>query len=211
MTLGPNPNQRYPIEGLTTVQFIKNGLTRPNIEVGEYTYYDGRPGEAFEDRVLYHYEIFGDHLRIGKFCAIGPGTTFIMNGANHRMSGFSTYPFNLFGHGWERVTPSLDDLPFKGDTIIGNDVWVGMDATILPGITIGDGAIIATKAVVTRDVPPYTIVGGNPARRIAQRFSDDVIVALLEIKWWDCDSTTIATYLEAITGADIDALRNMRR
>jgi virginiamycin A acetyltransferase len=119
---GPNPTDKYPIKGNNILQFIKNTIIRPNIIAGEYSYYDAKNGESFEDQVLYHYEFFGDRLVIGKFCAIAPGVTFIMNGANHRMDGFSTYPFNIFGQGWEKYTPTLDQLPFKGDTIIGNDV-----------------------------------------------------------------------------------------
>ena len=149
--------------------------------------YDSRNGESFEEQVLYHYEIFGDKLMVGKFCSIAPGVTFIMNGANHKMDGFSTYPFNIFGHGWEKFTPAIEELPFKGDTMIGNDVWIGMDATIMPGVTIGDGAIIAAKSVVVKDVQPYTIVGGNPAKEMKKRFSDDIIAELLDTKWWDWD------------------------
>lgn len=110
---GPNPTDKYPIKGNNVVQFIKNTTTRPNIIVGDYSYYDARNGESFEDQVLYHYEFFGDRLVIGEFCAIAPGVTFIMNGANHRMDGFSTYPFNIFGEGWEKHTPTLNQLPFK--------------------------------------------------------------------------------------------------
>jgi virginiamycin A acetyltransferase len=188
------------------VQFIRNVITKPNIIAGEYSYYDSANGESFEDRVLYHYEILGDRLIIGKFCSIGPGVTFIMNGANHRMDG-STYPFNIFGNGWEAYTPALDQLPFKGDTIVGNDVWIGMEATIMPGVTIGDGAIVAAKSVVTKDVEPYMVVGGNPARKIKQRFSDHIIEELLRIRWWDWDIETIHRHIGAIVNGDVEALR----
>jgi virginiamycin A acetyltransferase len=130
-----------------------------------------------------------------------------MNGANHKMSGFSTYPFNIFGNGWERVTPSMDELPFKGDTVVGNDVWLGYEAMVMPGVRIGDGAIVAARSVVTADVEPYTIVGGNPAKAIKRRFDDDVIAALLEIRWWDWDAAKVTRNLEAIVGADLEALR----
>ncbi|KEK22808.1 Vat family streptogramin A O-acetyltransferase [Bacillus gaemokensis] len=207
--MNPNPDVKYPIEGNKSVHFIKNTITRPNIIVGDYSYYDSKNGETFENQVLYHYEIIGDYLIMGKFCCVAPGVTFIMNGANHRMDGFSAYPFNIFGHGWEKFTPALSDLPYKGDTVIGNDVWIGMEVTIMPGVTLGDGAIIAAKSVITKDVPPYTIVGGNPAMEIKKRFSDNVISELLEIKWWDLDIKTISTNIGAIVNGDIEALRKI--
>ncbi|MDQ0225674.1 Vat family streptogramin A O-acetyltransferase [Metabacillus niabensis] len=207
---GPNHNEKYPIKGNDAVQFIKNTITRPNIIVGDYTYYDARNGESFEDQVLYHYEFFGDQLVIGKFCAIAPGVTFVMNGANHRMDGFSTYPFNIFGHGWENYTPTLEQLPFKGDTIIGNDVWIGMDTVIMPGIKIGDGAIIAAKSVITNDVEPYTIVGGNPGRKIKKRFPEEIVTELLEIKWWDFDIEIISAHIDVIVNGDIKNLRHLK-
>src|SRR6476660_7366098 len=127
------------------------------------------------------FPFIGDKLVIGRFCAIARGVTFIMNGANHRMSGISTYPFQIFGNGWERVMPQPGDLPFKGDTVIGNDVWIGYESVVMPGVRIGHGAIVASKAVVVSEVPPYAVVGGNPARILKTRFSDETIQALLEI------------------------------
>lgn len=209
-SMNPNPNVKYPIEGNKSVHFIKNTITKPNIIVGNYSYYDSKHGETFENQVLYHYEVIGNRFIMGKFCCVAPGVTFIMNGANYRMDGFTAYPFNIFGHGWEKYTPSLSDLPLKGDTIIGNDVWIGMDATIMPGITIGDGAIIAANSVITKDVPPYTIVGGNPAIEIKKRFPDDVINELLEIKWWDFDIKTISASIDIIVSGDIGALRKVK-
>ncbi|SDY23472.1 virginiamycin A acetyltransferase [Evansella caseinilytica] len=207
---GPNPRDAFPIEGNRSVQFINNTLTKPNIKVGDYSYYDAEGGETFEDQVLYHYEALGDQLIIGKFCSIGPNTTFIMNGANHRMDG-STYPFNLFGQGWERHTPTLDQLPLKGSTVVGNDVWIGKDVTIMPGVTIGDGAIIAAKSVIAKDVGPYTIVAGNPGRAIRKRFSEETIEALLRIKWWDLDIRVITEHLDAILSTQLDVLNRLRR
>ncbi|KAF0818192.1 putative Streptogramin O-acetyltransferase [Bacillus sp. ZZV12-4809] len=207
---GPNLDDIYPIKGNQKVQFIKNTITKPNIRAGEYSYYDTRNGETFEDQVLYHYEFFGDQLIIGKFCAIAPGVTFIMNGANHRMDGFSTYPFNIFKNGWEKYTPTLDQLPFKGDTIIGNDVWIGMDTVIMPGIKIGDGAIIAAKSVITQDVEPYTIVGGNPAKKIRKRFSEEMIAELMELKWWDLDIEIISAHIDVIVNGDLEKLRSLK-
>ncbi|MGG3569451.1 Vat family streptogramin A O-acetyltransferase [Priestia megaterium] len=207
---GPNPTDKYPVKGNNVVQFIKNTTTRPNIIVGDYSYYDARNGESFEDQVLYHYDFFGDRLVIGKFCAIAPGVTFIMNGANHRMDGISTYPFNIFGEGWEKHTPMLNQLPFKGDTIIGNDVWVGMDTVIMPGINIGDGAIVAAKSVITKDVEPYTIVGGNPAQKIKERFPEQIINKLLEIQWWDLNIEIISDHIDVIVNGEIEKLEKLK-
>jgi virginiamycin A acetyltransferase len=144
----------------------------------------------------------------GKFCALARGVKFIMNGANHKLDGFSTYPFQIFGNGWEKVMPQLGELPYKGDTVIGNDVWMGYEATIMPGVQVGDGAIIAAKSVVVSRVPPYTVVGGNPARHIRQRFDDEVVQSLLAIVWWDWSIEKITRNLEKIVAADIEALRH---
>ncbi|PLZ26111.1 chloramphenicol acetyltransferase [Fischerella thermalis WC558] len=205
----PDANNPHPMEGFPQVCFIKNTVTNPNIIIGDYTYYDDlEDSENFERNVLYHYPFIGDKLVIGKFCALATGVKFIMNGANHQMSGFPTYPFNIFGSGWERVTPKPEELPFKGDTVIGNDVWIGYEAVIMPGVKIGDGAIVAAKSVVVKDVPPYAVVGGNPASLLRQRFPDEIINALLEIAWWNWDIEKITRNLEKIVGADIEALKN---
>lgn len=165
---GPDPNSIYPNENIRQVVYIKNVISRPNILVGDYTYYDDIDGaEKFEEHVTHHYDFLGDRLIIGKFCAIARGIEFIMNGANHRMNSVTTYPFNIMGGGWEKFAPKLDDLPLKGDTVVGNDVWIGQNVTVLPGVHIGDGAIIAANSVVAKDVPPYCIAGGNPCRVIA--------------------------------------------
>jgi virginiamycin A acetyltransferase len=195
--------------GFPQVCYIKNTVSNPNIVVGDYTYYDDpEDSEGFERNVLYHFDFIGDRLVIGKFCAIAKGTKFIMNGANHKMSGFSTYPFNIFGNGWERVTPDFSELPFRGDTVIGNDVWIGYDALIMPGVKVGDGAIIASRSVVTSDVRPYAIVGGNPATEIRRRFEDSVVDQLLAVAWWDWPADKVTRNLEAIVGADLEALKN---
>jgi len=197
------------MKGFQQVCFIKNTVSNPQIIIGDYTYYDDpADSENFERNVLYLYSFMGDKLIIGKFCAIARDVRFIMNGANHMLSGFSTYPFSLFGNGWERITPETGDLSDKGDTIIGNDVWIGYDSLIMPGVKVGDGAIIAARSVVVNDIAPYTIVGGNPAKPIKQRFSPEVINGLLEIKWWDWDVEKISRNLELITSANLDALRN---
>lgn len=204
----PDPTNPHPMEGFPQVCFIKNTVSNPNIIIGDYTYYDDPDdSENFERNVLYHFPFIGDKLIIGKFCALARGITFIMNGANHKMSGFSAYPFEIFGESWSRVMPQPGEYPFKGDTVIGNDVWIGYDAVIMPGVTIGDGAIVAAKSVVTKDVPPYTIVGGNPAQVIRQRFSDDIVQCLLAIAWWNWDTEKITRNLETIVSADIEALK----
>jgi len=176
------------MDGFPQVVYLRNAITRPNIIVGDYTYYDDPDGaERFEQNVMYHFPFVGDKLVIGKFCALAKDVKFVMNGANHLMSGFSTYPFQIFGNGWERVIPPMAAFPFKGDTVIGNDVWIGYDTLIMPGVTIGDGAIVATRSVVVTDIPPYAIAGGNPAKVIRCRFEDaDAAIAsgnLLAMLW----------------------------
>ncbi|TVU77209.1 Vat family streptogramin A O-acetyltransferase [Pseudoalteromonas distincta] len=202
---GPNPNNPSPMEGFPQVGFLKNYITSINIEVGDYTYYDDPDGpENFEKNVLYHFDFIGDRLIIGKFCAIAKDVTFIMNGVNHQTSGFSTYPFFIFGNGWEKFVPKSNDLPFKGNTEIGHDVWIGYNATIMPGVKIGSGAIIASKSVVTCDVPAYSVVGGNPAKVIKTRFDDKTINTLLDIAWWDWSNDKITAHLDAITQNNLD-------
>jgi virginiamycin A acetyltransferase len=199
------------MQGFPQICFIKNTVSNPNIIIGDYTYYDDPEGsEHFERNVLYHFPFVGDRLIIGKFCATARGVTFIMNGANHKMDGFSTYPFSIFGNGWERTEPRPDTLPYNGDTVIGNDVWIGYGAVLMPGVHVGDGAIAAAKSVVTSNVLPNTIVGGNPAKGIRQRFADDVIRALLEVAWWHWDSAKITRNLEHILAADLEALQTCR-
>lgn len=207
MKYGPNPNSIYPNEAIKSICFIKNTISRNNINVGDYTYYSDENGaENFEHHVTHHYEFLGDKLIIGKFCAIGKGIEFIMNGANHRMCSVTTYPFNIMGNGWEKCTPALDDLPLKGDTVVGNDVWFGQNVVVMPGVHIGDGAIIATNSVVTKDVPPYHIVGGNPCKIIKKRFDDELIEHLLHLKWWDWSSEKIFTNLETLCSGDLSKI-----
>jgi len=204
---GPNPNEKEPMVGFSQIGYLKNFITNENIIVGDYTYYDDTDGvENFEKNVLYHFPFIGDKLIIGKFCAIAKDVKFIMNGANHKNSGFSTYPFFIFGNGWEKAEPKEGQLPYKGDTIIANDVWIGYDVTIMPGVKIGNGAIIATKSVVTKDIPNYAVVGGNPAKIIKYRFNIETIKNLLQIAWWDWSAEKITENLESITNADIKKL-----
>jgi virginiamycin A acetyltransferase len=207
---GPDPTNPHPMAGFPQVCYIRNTVKNPNIIIGDYTYYDDpEDSENFERNVLYHYPFLGDKLIIGRYCAIARGAKFIMNGANHKLTGLSTYPFSIFGNGWERVMPTLEELPLKGDTVIGNDVWIGYDALVLPGVTIGDGAIISARSVVTKEVPPYAIVGGNPARLIRQRFPEPVVQALREIAWWNWDAEKVSRNLELIVGGDVEALRRV--
>ena len=202
----PDPFDIFPIDD-TAVCFIKNVVTTPNVEVGEYTYYedDENPTEFDRKNVLYNRPEFGDKLIIGKFCAIGSNSTFIMGAANHSVSTVSTYPFSLFGGKWAKAARSTYDLtPHKGNTIIGNDVWIGRRSVIMPGVKIGDGAIIAASAVVTKDVPPYTVVGGNPAEFIRRRFNDRLTAMLLELKWWDFKPDDLIKVLPVLTDPDLE-------
>ncbi|WP_138434228.1 CatB-related O-acetyltransferase [Winogradskyella algicola] len=195
----PDPNTVFPLANYDKLCFLKNYINNPNIEVGDYTYYDDFEDVSnFEKNVKYHFDFIGDKLIIGKFCMIASGATFIMNGGNHLTEATSAYPFAIFGGAWQHAMDGKT-YPTKGNTVIGNDVWIGHDATIMPGVTIGDGAIIATKAVVTKNVEPYTIVGGNPAEPIKKRFSEDIISKLLELKWWDWDIKKITKTVDKLT------------
>jgi virginiamycin A acetyltransferase len=202
---GPSPAVRHPISGVQRTGFLKHFVTRPNIEVGDYTYYDDPEGmEQFEKNVLYHFDFVGDRLIIGRFCSIAAETRFIMNGGNHATDWFSTFPFPVFGEGWEVAMPEA--WPNRGDTVVGHDVWIGWGATIMPGVRIGDGAIIATASVVTRDVPPFAIVGGNPARLIRYRFDEETRQALEEIAWWNWDAEKVTRNVRAICSGDLESL-----
>lgn len=209
--IGPDPNAIFPNRNIKSLCFIKNVITNPNIIVGEYTYYDDIDGaERFEERVTHHYEFNGDKLIIGKFCAIARGIEFVMNGANHRMCSVTTYPFNIMGGGWEKFTPSLDDLPLKGDTVVGNDVWIGQNVTVMPGVHIGDGAVIGANSVVASDIPPYCIAAGNPCRVIRKRFGDELIDYLLELRWWDWKPDKIFANMEALCSGDLTKIKNIK-
>lgn len=204
---GPNPRAKHPMEGFPQVCFIKNTVNNPQIVIGDYTYYDDPvDSENFERNVLYLYPAIGDKLVIGKFCAIARDVKFIMNGANHKMSGLSTYPFQIFGNGWESVMPSLQDLPLKGDTVVGNDVWLGYESVVMPGVRIGHGAIVAARSVVASNVEPYAIVAGNPAKPIRKRFSEAAIDKLLAIAWWDWPAEKISDNIQNIVGGDVNCL-----
>lgn len=201
---GPDKNMKFPLNNYDRLCFLKNIVKNPNIIVGDYTYYDDFENvENFEKNVKYHFDFVGDKLIIGKFCMIASDVKFIMNGANHLTNSLTTYPFAIFGNGWENAMDGKS-YPKKGNINIGNDVWIGHNATIMAGVTIGDGAIIATNSTVIKDVEPYSIVGGNPAKEIKKRFSKEKIRKLLELRWWDWDIPKITQNLQYLTGNEIN-------
>ncbi len=203
---GPDKTIKFPLENYDKLCFLKNIIKNPNIVVGDYTYYDDFENvENFEKNVKYHFDFTGDKLIIGKFCMIASGAKFIMNGANHLTDALSTYPFAIFGKGWETAMDEKS-YPNKGNSVIGNDVWIGHNATIMAGVKIGDGAIIATNSTVVKDVEPYAIVGGNPASEIKKRFQKATIEKLLELKWWDWDIEKITKNIQNLTDNNIENL-----
>jgi virginiamycin A acetyltransferase len=206
MNIVPNPNVIFPVPNINTVTYIKPTLKNPNIIVGDFTYFSG---VDFEKHVTHHYDFYGDSLIIGKFCQIAAGVEFVMNGANHQMNAVTTFPFYIFG--WNEKVPSLNKMPLKGDTVVGNDVWIGEKATILPGVHIDDGAIIGMKSVVGSNVPPYTIVAGNPAKPIRQRFDNEMIELLLKLKWWDKSIEEIQQLITLLTDNDIEKVKEKIR
>ena len=203
-------NTVFPRTADTQTVYLKNVITRPGIEAGDYSMYNdfvNDPRDFEKNNVLYHYPVNGDKLIIGKFCSVACGAKFIFTSANHKLSSLSTYPFPLFFEEWgldkRNVTDAWDN---KGDIVLGNDVWVGYEAVILSGVTVGDGAIIGARAVVTKDVPPYTIVGGVPAKPIRKRYDDDTINTLLSLKWWDWSKEKIAASITAIQSGRLELL-----
>ena len=199
----PDPNIVYPIKGCNTVTYVKPTINNSNIIVGDFTYF----GDIdFEKHVTHHYDFIGDKIIIGKFCQIAKGVEFVMNGANHQINSVSTYPFYIFD-GWNQNTPVESDMPIKGDTIVGNDVWIGQNVTILPGVHIGDGAIIGLNSTVTNDVPPYTMVAGNPARIIRKRFDEELIVLMLKLKWWNKSISEINELIPVLTNSNLEIVK----
>ena len=203
-------NKIYPRTGDTQTVYLKNVITNDRIKIDDYTMYNDfvhDPREFEKNNVLYHYPINGDQLQIGKFCSIACGAKFLFTSANHAMYSISTYPFPIFFEEWgldvKEIASAWDN---KGDIVIGNDVWIGFEAVILSGVTIGDGVIIGTRAVVTKDVPPYTVVGGIPAKPIRKRFSDDVISELLKLRWWEWSENRIKKNIAAIQSGGIEDL-----
>ena len=206
-------NKIYPRTGDTQTVYLKSVITRPNIEVGDFTIYNdfvNDPREFEKNNVLYHYPINHDRLIIGKFCSIACGAKFIFNFANHTLKSLSTYTFPLFFEEWDlpksEVATAWDN---KGDIVIGNDVWIGYDAVIMAGVTIGDGAIIGTRAVVVKDVEPYSIVGGIPAKEIRKRFSPDIIARLRKLQWWNWPPEKIQSIIQYIQNGNIEVLEKL--
>ena len=203
---GPDKDIKFPLENYHRLCFLKNIVKNPNIMIGDYTYYDDFENvENFEKNVKYHFEFIGDKLIIGKFCMIASDVKFIMNGANHLTNALTSYPFAIFGNGWENAMNGKQ-YPQKGDINIGNDVWIGCNATIMAGVTIGNGAIVAANSTVIKDVDPYAMVGGNPAKEIKKKFSDDIVERLLNLKWWNWDIEKITENVQYLTGLNIDKL-----
>lgn len=206
----PDKNKAFPNPAIPSLCYIKNVIKNPRIIVGDYTYYDDDAGaHKFENHVTHFYEFIGDRLIIGNFCAIAKGVTFVMNGANHRMDCATTYPFNIMGGSWGGSTaPTMNQLPLKGDTIVGNDVWIGQNVTIMPGVHIGDGAIIGANATVASDIPAYAIAVGNPARVIRKRFDDETIKLLLTLRWWEKPIEEIDELMPILTCPDVEHLKH---
>lgn len=209
-----NKDKIYPRSNDEQIVYLKNVIKNPNIEVGDYTIYNDfvhDPADFEKNNVLYHYPVNGDKLKIGKFCSIACGAKFLFTSGNHTLRSLSTYTFPIFYEEWGLDTKNIRDAwDNKGDIVVGNDVWIGYEAVILSGVTIGDGAIIGSRAVVTKDVPPYTIVGGVPARAIRKRFDEDTIARLKALQWWNWDEEKISGSIAAIQSGDIDALEKMK-
>lgn len=203
----PDPNVIHPIAGYEKEIYVKPTITNPHIIVGDFTYI---ADSEFESHVSHLYGWNGDKLMIGKFCQIAAGVEFIMNGANHQMNAVSTFPFYTL-EGWEMNPPAISDLPLKGDTVIGNDVWIGQNAVILPGVHIADGAIIGANSVVGSNVEPYTIVIGNPARVLRKRFDEELIDLMLRFRWWDKSMDEINRLIPMLTCSDLEKVKDQLR
>lgn len=209
MSFVPDADAVFPNEYKTSC-FIKNVVKAPNIIVGDYTYYDDcvDPTGFEKNNVLFNYPEFGDKLIIGKYCALAQGVKFIMGAANHRLSSITTYPFSVMGGAWsQNAPPHLSQLPKKGDTVVGNDVWIGRESVIMPGVKIGDGAIIAAYSVVAKDVEPYCVVGGNPAKLIKKRFEDELVRLLLKFRWWDLPADEVSELVPLLCDDDIERVK----
>ena len=202
MKIIPNPEKAYSCLNSDKVTYIKPTIKNKNIIVGDFSYF---ADVDFEKHVTHHYSFLGDKLIIGKFCQIGKGVEFIMNGANHQLNAVSTFPFYIF-EGWEQK-PNIKDLTNKGDTVVGNDVWIGQNVTILPGVHIGDGAIIGANSVVAKDIPPYSVAVGNPAVVKKKRFDDELIELLLKFKWWDKSIEEINKLIPILYSSDIEKVK----
>jgi virginiamycin A acetyltransferase len=203
MEILPDPDKIFPVPSFDNVVYVKPTVKNKNIIVGDFTYFSDCD---FEGHVTHHYDFYDDRLIIGKFCQIAKGVEFIMNGANHRMNTVSTFPFYIFEN-WGQKVPPLEEMPLKGDTIIGNDVWIGQNVTFLPGVNIGDGVIIGANSVVGRNVPPYSIVVGNPVTIVRKRFDDELIELMLEFKWWDFPIKKIKEFIPLLSCNDLNEVK----
>ena len=203
----PDPDVIHPIPGYENEIYVKPAITNPNIVVGDFTYI---ADSDFERHVTHHYPWIGDRLVIGRFCQIAAGVEFVMNGANHQMNAVTTFPFYTL-EGWDMDPPARRDLPLKGDTVIGSDVWIGQNAVILPGVHIGDGAIIGANSVVGSDVEPYTVVVGNPARKIRSRFDETLTALLLRFRWWEKSVEEINDLIPLLTSSDLEKVKEELR
>lgn len=195
----PDPNIIHPIPGYNKEIYIKPTIKNPYIIVGDFTYI---ADSEFESHVTHHYDFNGDKLIIGKFCQIAAGVEFIMNGANHQRNCVTTFPFYTL-QGWKQEPPKSEDLELKGDTIIGNDVWIGQNVTFLPGVKVGDGVIIGANSVVREDIEPYTVVIGNPACELRKRFDNEMIEILEKLKWWDKSIEEINYLIPILTSSNL--------
>ena len=205
MSNKPNPDAIFPVPGIKSVTYVKPNINSPNIIVGDFTYFSDTD---FDKHVLHHYDFYKDKLIIGKFCQIASGVNFIMNGANHQMNAASTFPFYIF-EGWNQQIPPLSEMPNKGDTIIGNDVWIGQNSVILPGVHIGDGAIIGMNSVAGSDIEPYSIAVGNPCKQIKKRFDDELIDILLKLKWWDLPIEEINKLIPILSCSNLNKVKTI--
>lgn len=205
----PDKDQAFPNPAIPSLCYIKNVVKNPRIIVGDYTYYDDSDGaDRFEEHVTHFYDFIGDRLVIGNFCAIAKGVNFVMNGANHRMDCATTYPFYIMGGDWgSMIAPVGDELPHKGDTVVGNDVWIGQNVTLMPGVHIGDGAIIGANATVASDIPAYAVAAGNPARVVRKRFDDETVALLERLQWWNLPIEEIDRLMPVLTLPDEKRMR----
>ena len=199
----PDPDVIFPVPDIDTVIYVKPTVKNPNIIVGDFTYFSDAD---FEKHVTHHYDFYNDKLIIGKFCQIASGVEFVMNGANHQMNAASTFPFYIF-EGWEQSVPPLKDMPVKGDTVVGNDVWLGQNTTVLPGVHIGNGAIIGANSTVGGNVEPYSIAAGNPAKLIRKRFDDELIDILQKLRWWDMPIDEINKLIPVLSSSDLNSAK----
>jgi virginiamycin A acetyltransferase len=215
MPIAPDPDRLHPVDGQPRVVFLKPLVTDPRIEVGDYTYYDDPDDALAFERVAFLYAYGPERLVIGRYCALAAGVRFIMPGANHADLGPSTFPFGIFGEPWaERTMDLVMGAPSRGDTVVGHDVWLGYRAVVMPGVTIGHGAVIAAGSVVTSDVRPYAIAGGNPAKVIRRRFEDADVGRLLRAAWWDWPVEAVTEHARTImagTPAELLAIAESRR